>query len=34
MLKMTDARMNYDAAVGFYQKSMQMLKPSTRRPGG
>ena len=34
MLKMTDARMNYDAAVGFYQKSMQMLKTSTRRPGG
>jgi flagellar basal body rod protein FlgB len=22
MLKMTDARMNYDAAVSFYQKSM------------
>ncbi|EJL27054.1 flagellar basal-body rod protein FlgB [Caulobacter sp. AP07] len=34
MLKMTDARMNYDAAVGFYQKSMQMLKTATRRPGG
>jgi flagellar basal-body rod protein FlgB len=34
MLKMTDARMNYEAAVGFYQKSMQMLKTSTRRPGG
>jgi len=34
MLKMTDARMNYDAAVGFYQKSMQLLKTSTRRPGG
>ncbi|MBO9707669.1 MAG: flagellar basal body rod protein FlgB [Caulobacter sp.] len=34
MLKMTDARMNYDAAVGFYQKAMAMLKTSTRRPGG
>lgn len=34
MLKMTDARMNYDAAVGFYQKSMALLKTSTRRPGG
>ena len=34
MLKMSDARMNYDAAIGFYQKSMQMLKTSTRRPGG
>jgi flagellar basal-body rod protein FlgB len=33
MIKMTDARMNYEAAVGFYQKSMQMLKTSTRRPG-
>ena len=33
MLKMTDARMNYDAAIGFYQKSMQMLKTATRRPG-
>jgi flagellar basal-body rod protein FlgB len=34
MLKMTDARMNYDAAVSFYQKSMALLKTSTRRPGG
>ena len=34
MLKMTDARMNYDAAIGFYQKSMAMLKTATRRPGG
>jgi flagellar basal-body rod protein FlgB len=34
MLKMTDARMNYDAAVGFYQKSMALLKTATRRPGG
>jgi flagellar basal-body rod protein FlgB len=34
MLKMTDARMNYDAAVSFYQKSMAMLRTSTRRPGG
>jgi flagellar basal-body rod protein FlgB len=33
MLKMTDARMNYDAAVSFYQKSMALLKTSTRRPG-
>ena len=33
MLKMTDARMNYDAAVSFYQKSMAMLKTATRRPG-
>ena len=34
MLKMTDARMNYDAAVGFYQKSMAMLRMAARRPGG
>jgi flagellar basal-body rod protein FlgB len=34
MLKMTDARMNYQAAVSFYQKSMAMLKTSIRRPGG
>lgn len=34
MLKMSDARMNYDAAVGFYQKSMTMLRMSARRPGG
>ncbi|MBC7669603.1 MAG: flagellar basal body rod protein FlgB [Gemmatimonadaceae bacterium] len=33
MLKMTDARMNYDAAVSFYQKSMALLRTSTRRPG-
>jgi len=33
MLKMTDARMNYDAAVSFYQKSMQLLKTASRRPG-
>ena len=34
MIKMADSRMNYEAAVGFYQKSMQLLKTSTRRPGG
>ena len=34
MIKLTDARMNYEAAVGFYQKSMQLLKTSTRRAGG
>lgn len=34
MLKMTDARMNYDAAVGFYQKSLTMLRMASRRPGG
>jgi flagellar basal-body rod protein FlgB len=33
MMKMTEARMDYDAAVGFYQKSLDMLKLATRRPG-
>lgn len=33
MLKMTDARMNYDAAVGFYQKSLSLLRMAARRPG-
>lgn len=34
MLKMTDARMNYDAAVSFYQRSMAMLRTASRRPNG
>ena len=34
MMKLTLARMDYDAAVGFYQKSLDMLKLATRRPGG
>jgi flagellar basal-body rod protein FlgB len=33
MMKLTDARMDYDAAVGFYQKSLDILKLATRRPG-
>ena len=33
MLKMTDARMNYDAAISFYQKSLGMLKLAIRKPG-
>ena len=34
MLKMTDARMNYDAAISFYQKSMTMLRMAARKPSG
>ncbi|MBI1683922.1 flagellar basal body rod protein FlgB [Caulobacter hibisci] len=34
MLKMTDARMNYDAAVSFYQRSLAMLRTASRRPNG
>jgi hypothetical protein len=33
MIKMTDARMNYDAAIGFYQKSMDMLKMAVAGAG-
>jgi len=34
MLKMSDARMNYDAAVGFYQKSLTMLRMAARKVNG
>ena len=33
MMKMTDARMNYDAAISFYQKSLGMLRSAIRAPG-
>jgi flagellar basal-body rod protein FlgB len=33
MMKMTEARMNYDAAIGFYQKSMNLLRMAARPPG-
>ena len=33
MLKMAESRMAYDAAIGFYQKSMQMLRMAARKPG-
>ncbi|MFN3558890.1 MAG: flagellar basal body rod protein FlgB [Brevundimonas sp.] len=33
MLKMAESRMAYDAAIGFYQKSMQMLRTAARAPG-
>lgn len=33
MLKMSDARMNYDAAIGFYQKSLGLLRLATKPPG-
>ncbi len=32
MVRMGEARMNYDAAVGFYQKSLQMLRTAARAP--
>lgn len=33
MLKMAESRMSYDAAIGFYQKSMQMIRMAARKPG-
>jgi flagellar basal-body rod protein FlgB len=33
MAKMTEARMDYEAAIGFYQKSMDMLRLAARAPG-
>jgi flagellar basal-body rod protein FlgB len=33
MLKMSDARTNYDAAISFYQKSLNLLQLAARAPG-
>jgi len=33
MMKMNDARMNYEAAIGFYEKSMGMITTALRTPG-
>jgi flagellar basal-body rod protein FlgB len=33
MIKMNDARMQYDAAISFYQKSLNLLRLATRAPG-
>ena len=33
MLKMAESRMAYDAAIGFYSKSMQMLRMAAKKPG-
>ncbi len=33
MIKMNDARMNYDAAISFYQKSLNLLRMAARPPG-
>lgn len=33
MIKMTEARMNYEAAVGFYQKSLNLIRTAARAPG-
>jgi flagellar basal-body rod protein FlgB len=33
MMKMTEARLEYDTAIGFYQKSMNLLRLAARPPG-
>ncbi|WP_395651522.1 flagellar basal body rod protein FlgB [Brevundimonas sp.] len=33
MLKMAESRMAYDAAIGLYTKSMQMLRMAAKKPG-
>jgi flagellar basal-body rod protein FlgB len=33
MMKLTDSRMNYDAAISFYQKSLGLLQMAARAPG-
>ena len=33
MMKMTEARLDYDTAIGFYQKSMNLLRMAARPPG-
>ena len=33
MLKMNETRMSYDAAISFYQKSMNLLRMAGRAPG-
>lgn len=32
-MKMAEARMDYDAAIGFYQKSLGLLRMAARAPG-
>jgi flagellar basal-body rod protein FlgB len=33
MMKLSEARMDYDAVIGFYQKSLGLLRLATKRPG-
>jgi flagellar basal-body rod protein FlgB len=33
MMKLTQSRMDYDAAITFYQRSMGLLKMAVRKPG-
>jgi flagellar basal-body rod protein FlgB len=33
MMKLTDARMNYDTAIGFYEKSLSLIQLALHTPG-
>ena len=33
MMKMSQARLDYDAAVGFYQQSLALIQTAAKRPG-
>ena len=33
MAKMTEARVDHDAAIAFYQQSLTLLRTATRAPG-
>ena len=33
MMHMSETRIEYDAAIGFYQKSLNLLRMAARRPG-
>jgi flagellar basal-body rod protein FlgB len=34
MLKMSESRSDYEAAIGFYQKSMDLIHLALKKPGG
>lgn len=34
MIKVSDTRMNYDIAIGLYQKGLQLMRLAARKPGG
>ena len=34
MIKMNQAKADYDAAIGLYQKSLSLLRMAARKPGG
>lgn len=34
MAKMAESRMQYEAVIGFYQKSLDMIRLAARKPGG